>query len=47
VLFDVHTPELIDWAIAGLFAAAVFTTLEVGKYATSRKRNASSVQKAF
>jgi magnesium-transporting ATPase (P-type) len=46
-LFDVHMPELIDWAIAGLFAAIVFTTLEVGKYVTSRRRNASTVQKAF
>ena len=41
VLFDVHTPELIDWAIAGLFAGAVFTLLEVGKYVTSRQRKAS------
>ena len=45
-LFDVHTPELIDWAIAGLFAGAVFTLLEVGKYVTSRKRNVS-VSKAL
>jgi len=41
VLFDVHSPELIDWAIAGLFAGAVFTALEVGKYLTSRSKNAS------
>jgi Ca2+-transporting ATPase len=46
-LFDVHMPELIDWAVAALFAGAVFTALEVGKYVTSRRRNASSVQKAF
>jgi Ca2+-transporting ATPase len=42
VLFDVHSPELIDWAIAALFAGAVFTLLEVGKYVTSRKRDTSS-----
>jgi Ca2+-transporting ATPase len=40
-LFDVHMPELIDWAVAGLFAGIVFATLEVGKYVTSRRRNAS------
>ena len=39
VLFDVHTPELIDWAIAALYAGIVFSSLEVGKYVTSRKRN--------
>jgi P-type Ca2+ transporter type 2C len=38
-LFDVHMPELIDWAIAALFGAIVFTTLEVGKYVTSRRKN--------
>jgi Ca2+-transporting ATPase len=39
-LFDVHSPELIDWAVAALFAGAVFTASEVGKYVTSRRRNA-------
>ncbi len=38
VLFDVHSPELVDWAIAGLFAGAVFAALEIGKYLASRKR---------
>ena len=38
VLFDVNAPGLIDWAIAGLFAGAVFAALEVGKYVTSRTR---------
>ena len=38
VLFDVHMPELIDWAIAALFAGIVFATLEVGKYLTSTKQ---------
>jgi Ca2+-transporting ATPase len=37
-LFDVHTPELIDWAIAALYAGLVFAALEVGKYVTSRRR---------
>jgi len=45
-LFDVHAPELIDWAIAALYAGIVFASIEVGKYATSRKRNVS-VSKAL
>ena len=45
-LFDVHTPELIDWAIAALFAGIVFAAIEVGKYVTSRRRNVS-VSKAL
>jgi magnesium-transporting ATPase (P-type) len=39
VLFDVHAPEFIDWAIAVLYAGIVFATIEVGKYVTSRRRN--------
>ncbi|MCJ7793340.1 cation-translocating P-type ATPase, partial [Candidatus Bathyarchaeota archaeon] len=39
-LFDVHTPELIDWAIAVLFAFVVFSVLEIGKYVASRRRKA-------
>jgi Ca2+-transporting ATPase len=38
-LFDVHTPELIDWAVAVLYAAVVFTALEVGKYVSSKKQS--------
>jgi P-type Ca2+ transporter type 2C len=45
-LFDVHMPELIDWAIAGLFAGIVFASIEVGKFVTSRRRN-ESVSKAL
>jgi len=45
-LFDVHTPESIDWVIAALFAGIVFATIEVGKYIASRRRNAS-VSKAL
>jgi P-type Ca2+ transporter type 2C len=37
-LFDVHMPELIDWAIAALFGAIVFATIEIGKWVTSRQR---------
>jgi len=37
-LFDVHTPELIDWAIAALFGTIVFVTLEIGKWVTSRRK---------
>ena len=37
-LFDVHTPELIDWAIAALYAGIVFSSIEIGKYVTSRSR---------
>ena len=37
-LFDVHMPELIDWAIAALFGAIVFATIEIGKWVTSRGR---------
>lgn len=35
-LFDVHQPELIDWAVAALYGGIIFTTLELGKYFTSR-----------
>jgi Ca2+-transporting ATPase len=37
-LFDVQTPGLIDWVVAALYAGIVFTTLEVGKYVTSRRK---------
>jgi P-type Ca2+ transporter type 2C len=37
-LFDVHMPELIDWAIAALFGTIVFATIEIGKWVTSRWR---------
>ena len=38
-LFDVHSPELIDWTIASLFAFSVFSVLEIGKYVTSWQRH--------
>ncbi|MGF3522811.1 MAG: cation-translocating P-type ATPase, partial [Candidatus Bathyarchaeia archaeon] len=37
-VFDVHTPEPIDWVVALAFAAIVFSTLEIGKYIASRRR---------
>ena len=37
-LFYVSAPEPIDWAIAILFTAIVFGSLELGKYIASRKR---------
>jgi P-type Ca2+ transporter type 2C len=37
-LFDVHMPELIDWAIAALFGAIVFACIEIGKYISSRTK---------
>ncbi|MGB9740193.1 MAG: cation-translocating P-type ATPase [Candidatus Bathyarchaeia archaeon] len=39
-LFDVHAPEPIDWAIAILFTAIVFGSLELGKYIASKRRKA-------
>jgi Ca2+-transporting ATPase len=37
-VFDVHSPELIDWAIAAMFAAIVFSVLEIGKYVSCKRR---------
>ena len=37
-LFDVHLPELIDWAIAALFGAIVFATIEIGKFVAGRSK---------
>jgi hypothetical protein len=36
-LFDVQAPTAADWAIAVLYAIAVFVVLEVGKFLTSRQ----------
>ncbi|NLF87718.1 cation-translocating P-type ATPase [Candidatus Bathyarchaeota archaeon] len=38
VLFDVHQPEMIDWAVAALGGAIIFATIEIGKYVTSRRK---------
>ena len=37
-IFNVHTPELIDWGIATLFGAIVFSIIEIGKWVTSRAK---------
>mgnify|MGYP000064116762 CR=1 FL=1 len=37
-LFDVTSPEPLDWAFAILFTVIVFSALEIGKYVTSRRR---------
>jgi Ca2+-transporting ATPase len=36
-VFDVHSPELIDWAVAALFGAIVFGVLEGGKYLSCKR----------
>jgi Ca2+-transporting ATPase len=38
MLFDVRAPELIDWAIAALFAGIVFGALELGKHIASKRQ---------
>ncbi|MCW4006058.1 MAG: cation-translocating P-type ATPase [Candidatus Bathyarchaeota archaeon] len=35
-----YAPALMDWGVALLFAAIVFSSLEVGKYITSKRRKA-------
>ena len=37
-VFDVSSPEPIDWAFAILFTAIVFGSLELGKYVASKRR---------
>jgi len=37
-IFDVEPPEVQDWAIALLFTAIVFASLEIGKYVASKRR---------
>jgi P-type Ca2+ transporter type 2C len=37
-LFDVHAPEAIDWVVAIVFAAIVFSVLELGKYVATKRR---------
>jgi Ca2+-transporting ATPase len=38
--FNVHAPELLDWAFAVLFTTIVFISLETGKYIASKRRKA-------
>jgi len=37
-LFDVSSPEPLDWGFAILFTAIVFVSLETGKYVASKRR---------
>ncbi|MGD6934437.1 MAG: cation-translocating P-type ATPase [Candidatus Bathyarchaeia archaeon] len=37
-LFDVHTPELIDWVVAFSYGAIVFGSIEIGKYIAGLRR---------
>ncbi len=37
-VFDVHTPEPVDWVVAVVFAAIIFGTLEIGKYVANKRR---------
>ncbi|MGQ9550830.1 MAG: cation-translocating P-type ATPase [Candidatus Bathycorpusculaceae bacterium] len=39
-LFDVSSPEPVDWAFAILFTAITFGSLEIGKYIASKRRKA-------
>jgi Ca2+-transporting ATPase len=41
-LFDVTSPEPLDWAFAILFAGIVFSALEIGKYVACRRRTKRS-----
>ena len=36
-LFDVNSPTLIDWGVAVVLSAIVFSSLEIGKWVTSRR----------
>lgn len=44
-IFGVHSPEPVDWGIAVLFAAIVFSVLEIGKYVASIRRNVKCSEK--
>jgi Ca2+-transporting ATPase len=37
-IFGVNAPELLDWALAILFAAIAFASLEIGKYIACKRR---------
>lgn len=41
-MFDVHTPEPIDWIVAFAFAAIVFSALEIGKYVATKRRKSEA-----
>jgi Ca2+-transporting ATPase len=35
-LFHVQSPDAMDWAVAALFSAIIFSVIETGKYFTSK-----------
>ena len=35
-LFHVQSPSVMDWIVAALFAAIIFSVIETGKYFTSK-----------
>jgi len=37
-IFEVTYPNVFDWAVAVVFTLIVFSSIEIGKYATSRRR---------
>jgi magnesium-transporting ATPase (P-type) len=37
-VFDVHAPEPMDWVIAAIAAAIVFSAIELGKYIACKRR---------
>jgi Ca2+-transporting ATPase len=41
-IFGVNSPELMDWALAILFAGIAFASLEIGKYIACKRRKPES-----
>jgi Ca2+-transporting ATPase len=41
-IFGVNSPELMDWALAILFAGIAFASLEIGKYIACKRRKPDS-----
>ena len=37
-IFDIHSPDLMDWIVSVAFAALVFSVLELGKYVACKRR---------
>jgi len=45
-LFHVQSPDVMDWTVAALFAAIIFSVIETGKYVTSKIRRTEVVMNA-
>jgi P-type Ca2+ transporter type 2C len=45
-LFHVQSPDAMDWAVAALFAAIIFSVIETGKYVTSKIKRTEVVMNA-